>query len=197
MPDDQLPVELPDLRGADLKPKGVSPLAAADRLGQRRPARSAAGRRSATRDTMDTFVDSSLVLPALLLARLRRRRPFDVEAVRAWMPVDQYVGGVEHAILHLLYSRFFTKALHDMGMIDFVEPFSALLNQGEVINQGKAMSKSLGNGVDLGGAVDGVRRRRGPADDGLRRAARGRHRLGRRVAGRLGAVPAAGLAAGR
>ena len=70
------------------------------------------------------------------------------------MPVDQYVGGVEHAILHLLYSRFFTKVLHDMGMVDFVEPFTALLNQGEVINQGKEMSKSLGNGVDLGEQID-------------------------------------------
>jgi leucyl-tRNA synthetase len=78
------------------------------------------------------------------------------------MPVTQYVGGVEHAILHLLYSRFFTKVLHDMGMVDFVEPFTALLNQGQVINQGKAMSKSLGNGVDLGGqlaayGVDAIR----------------------------------------
>ncbi len=78
------------------------------------------------------------------------------------MPVAQYVGGVEHAILHLLYSRFFTKVLHDMGMVDFIEPFAALLNQGSVINQGKAMSKSLGNGVDLGAelasyGVDAVR----------------------------------------
>jgi leucyl-tRNA synthetase len=70
------------------------------------------------------------------------------------MPAEQYVGGVEHAILHLLYSRFFTKVLHDMGMVDFVEPFKALLNQGQVINQGKAMSKSLGNGVDLGRTID-------------------------------------------
>jgi leucyl-tRNA synthetase len=70
------------------------------------------------------------------------------------MPAHQYVGGVEHAILHLLYSRFFTKVLHDMGMVDFVEPFSALLNQGQVINQGKAMSKSLGNGVNLGEMID-------------------------------------------
>src|SRR5690606_5839591 len=76
--------------------------------------------------------------------------PFDPDAVRRWLPVDQYVGGVEHAILHLLYSRFFTKVLHDMGVLDFTEPFTALLNQGQVINGGKAMSKSLGNGVDLG-----------------------------------------------
>jgi leucyl-tRNA synthetase len=80
--------------------------------------------------------------------------PFDPEDVRRWMPAEQYVGGVEHAILHLLYSRFFTKVLHDMGMVDFEEPFSALLNQGQVINQGKAMSKSLGNGVNLGEMID-------------------------------------------
>jgi leucyl-tRNA synthetase len=70
--------------------------------------------------------------------------------VRRWAPVDLYVGGVEHAILHLLYSRFFVKVLQDMGMVDFGEPFTRLLNQGQVINRGRAMSKSLGNGVDLG-----------------------------------------------
>ncbi|MCL1838797.1 MAG: class I tRNA ligase family protein, partial [Propionibacteriaceae bacterium] len=70
------------------------------------------------------------------------------------MPVDQYIGGVEHAILHLLYSRFFTKVLYDMGYVGFTEPFVRLLNQGQVINQGKAMSKSLGNGVDLGEQID-------------------------------------------
>jgi leucyl-tRNA synthetase len=70
------------------------------------------------------------------------------------MPVAQYVGGVEHAILHLLYSRFFTKVLADMGLVDFPEPFLRLMNQGQVINQGKAMSKSLGNGVDLGEQID-------------------------------------------
>jgi leucyl-tRNA synthetase len=76
--------------------------------------------------------------------------PFEVDAVRRWAPVNLYVGGVEHAILHLLYSRFFVKVLHDMQMLDFTEPFTALVNQGQVINQGKAMSKSLGNGVNLG-----------------------------------------------
>jgi leucyl-tRNA synthetase len=76
--------------------------------------------------------------------------PFEVESVRRWSPVNLYVGGVEHAILHLLYSRFFVKVLYDMKMLDFTEPFTALVNQGQVINMGKAMSKSLGNGVDLG-----------------------------------------------
>ena len=80
--------------------------------------------------------------------------PFDVEDVRRWMPVTQYVGGVEHAILHLLYSRFVTKVLHDAGLVDPVEPFASLLNQGQVLNQGKAMSKSLGNGVALGEQLD-------------------------------------------
>ncbi len=98
---------------------------------------------------MDTFVDSSWYFLRYCSPHYTDG-PFDEEAVRAWMPAAQYVGGVEHAILHLLYARFFTKVLHDMGMLDFVEPFTALLNQGEVINQGKAMSKSLGNGVNLG-----------------------------------------------
>ena len=98
---------------------------------------------------MDTFVDSSWYFLRYCSPDYADG-PFDPEAVRAWMPVAQYVGGVEHAILHLLYSRFFMKVLHDMGMVDAVEPFAALLNQGQVINQGKAMSKSLGNGVDLG-----------------------------------------------
>jgi leucyl-tRNA synthetase len=80
--------------------------------------------------------------------------PFDPADVRRWMPVFQYVGGVEHAILHLLYMRFFTKVLYDMGMVDFQEPMRRLMNQGQVINQGKAMSKTLGNGVDLGAQID-------------------------------------------
>jgi leucyl-tRNA synthetase len=89
-------------------------------------------------------------------------RAFDSAKVNAWMPANLYVGGVEHAVLHLLYGRFFTKVLNDMGLVDFREPWSAQLNQGFVINQGKKMSKSLGNGVDLGdqlGAfgVDAVR----------------------------------------
>jgi leucyl-tRNA synthetase len=148
VPDDQLPVVLPDLRGQDLAPKGVSPLAAAeDWVNTECPKCGGAARRDT--DTMDTFVDSSWYFLRYCSPGYQHG-PFDVEAVRRWSPVDLYVGGVEHAILHLMYSRFFVKVLHDMGMIDFGEPFTRLLNQGQVINQGRAMSKSLGNGVDLG-----------------------------------------------
>jgi len=148
VPDDQLPVELPDLRGAALKPAGTSPLGAAeDWVATTCP--SCGGAATRDTDTMDTFVDSSWYFLRFCSPGYTEG-PFDPEAVRAWMPVAQYVGGVEHAILHLLYARFFTKVLHDMGMLDVTEPFSALLNQGQVINQGKAMSKSLGNGIDLG-----------------------------------------------
>jgi leucyl-tRNA synthetase len=152
VPDDQLPVELPYLSGTDLAPKGTSPLAGATDWVQT-PCPSCAGDARRDTDTMDTFVDSSWYYLRYCSPHYTDG-PFDPEAVRRWLPVDQYVGGVEHAILHLLYSRFFTKVLHDMGMVDFNEPFSALLNQGQVINQGKSMSKSLGNGVDLGEQID-------------------------------------------
>jgi leucyl-tRNA synthetase len=152
VPEDQLPVLLPELRGADLKPMGTSPLAAAtDWVATTCPQCGGPARRDT--DTMDTFVDSSWYF-LRYCAPSYEHGPFDEDAVREWMPAAQYVGGVEHAILHLLYSRFFTKVLHDMGMLDFVEPFSALLNQGQVINRGKAMSKSLGNGVNLGDTID-------------------------------------------
>ena len=98
---------------------------------------------------MDTFVDSSWYF-LRYCSPSYENGPFDVAAVRRWNPVYLYVGGSEHAILHLMYSRFFIKVLHDMRMLDFDEPFTRLLNQGQVINQGRAMSKSLGNGVDLG-----------------------------------------------
>ncbi len=148
VPDDQLPVRLPDLRGEDLAPKGISPLAAAtDWVNTQCPKCAGPARRDT--DTMDTFVDSSWYFLRYCSPDYEFG-PFEVDAVRRWSPVDLYVGGVEHAILHLLYSRFFTKVLFDMGMVDFAEPFLALLNQGQVINRGKAMSKSLGNGVDLG-----------------------------------------------
>jgi leucyl-tRNA synthetase len=148
VPDDQLPVTLPDLRGQDLAPKGISPLAAAtDWVNTLCPKCAGPARRDT--DTMDTFVDSSWYFLRYCSPGYTGG-PFEVESVRRWCPINLYVGGVEHAILHLLYSRFFTKVLHDMGMVDFEEPFLRLINQGQVINQGKAMSKSLGNGVDLG-----------------------------------------------
>jgi leucyl-tRNA synthetase len=148
VPDDQLPVVLPDLRGQELAPKGVSPLAAAtDWVNTECPKCGGPAKRDT--DTMDTFVDSSWYFLRYCSPRFEHG-PFEVDAVRRWCPTDLYVGGVEHAILHLLYSRFFVKVLHDMRMLDFTEPFTALVNQGQVINQGKAMSKSLGNGVDLG-----------------------------------------------
>ncbi|MDN5770027.1 MAG: leucine--tRNA ligase [Microlunatus sp.] len=152
VPDDQLPVELPHLSGAALSPKGVSPLAGAtDWVHVDCP--SCGGAAARDTDTMDTFVDSSWYFFRYCSPGYAEG-PFDPEDVRRWMPVAQYVGGVEHAILHLLYMRFFTKVLHDMGLVDFVEPMRRLLNQGQVINQGKSMSKSLGNGVDLGEQID-------------------------------------------
>jgi leucyl-tRNA synthetase len=98
---------------------------------------------------MDTFVDSSWYQFRYCSPRYAEG-PFKPGDLARWAPVDLYVGGVEHAILHLLYARFFTKVLQDMGMLSFGEPFTRLMNQGQVINGGKAMSKSLGNGVDLG-----------------------------------------------
>ena len=160
VPDSELPVRLPDLRGAALKPVGTSPLGAAtDWVNTTCP--SCGGAATRDTDTMDTFVDSSWYFLRFCSPDFTDG-PFDPAAVREWMPVAQYVGGVEHAILHLLYSRFFVKVLKDMGLVDFEEPFTRLLNQGQVINQGKAMSKSLGNGVDLGAelsrfGVDAVR----------------------------------------
>jgi leucyl-tRNA synthetase len=152
VPDDQLPVRLPDLRGQDLKPRGVSPLAAAeDWVATTCPKCGGPARRDT--DTMDTFVDSSWYFLRYCSPNYDQG-PFDPEAVARWMPVDQYIGGIEHAILHLLYARFFVKVLHDMGMLEATEPFSRLLTQGQVINHGKAMSKTLGNGVDLGEQID-------------------------------------------
>ena len=97
-------------------------------------------------DTMDTFIDSSWYFLRYTSARYEDG-PFDPELADHWMPVDQYTGGIEHAILHLLYSRFFQKVLHDAGMAEATEPFARLFTQGMVTRGGQAMSKSLGNGV--------------------------------------------------
>ena len=147
VPLEELPVRLPDSKTVDLKPKGSSPLATAkDWVNVKCPKCSQSALRDT--DTMDTFVDSSWYFLRYTSVD-RDDRAFDLDEVKTWLPVDQYVGGVTHAILHLLYSRFFTKALFDMGLVDFTEPFIRLLNQGMVIMDGSAMSKSRGNLVRL------------------------------------------------
>ena len=152
VPESELPVALPSAHGLDLKPAGTSPLgAASDWVNVSCPQCGKPAKRDA--DTMDTFVDSSWYF-------LRYTNPndslqaFDKGLVEQWAPVDQYVGGVTHAILHLLYSRFFTKVLHDIGLLNFTEPFTRLLNQGMVLMDGSAMSKSRGNLVRLSEQLD-------------------------------------------
>ena len=147
VPDSELPLLLPDAKGLDLKPKGQSPLAAATEWVNTNCPK-CAGPAMRDTDTMDTFVDSSwyyLRYPSSTNAT----EPFNRADIDTWLPVDQYVGGVTHAILHLLYSRFFTKVLYDMKMLSFTEPFTRLLNQGMVVMDGSAMSKSRGNLVRL------------------------------------------------
>jgi leucyl-tRNA synthetase len=147
VPDEQLPVTLPPAQGLDLRPKGTSPLGAAEEwVNVDCPSCGGPARRDT--DTMDTFVDSSWYF--LRFASVDRDDvPFDPEDLARWLPVEQYVGGVTHAILHLLYARFFTKVLYDLGMVTFTEPFQRLLNQGMVVMSGSAMSKSRGNLVRL------------------------------------------------
>ena len=152
VPQDQLPVQLPDAKGLDLKPKGSSPLgAASDWVNVKCPKCNAPAKRDA--DTMDTFMDSSWYFLRYTSVN-NHDVAFDQKAVETWLPVDQYVGGVTHAILHLLYSRFFTKVLNDMGLLNFNEPFTRLLNQGMVLMDGSAMSKSRGNLVKLSDELD-------------------------------------------
>jgi leucyl-tRNA synthetase len=152
VPDDQLPVRLPDSAGLDLSPKGQSPLAAATEwVSTTCPKCGTPALRDT--DTMDTFVDSSWYYLRYLSPN-KTDGPFDLAEAKRWAPVDQYVGGVTHAILHLLYARFFSKALRDMGLVDYDEPFTRLLNQGMVGMDGSAMSKSRGNLVRLSEQLD-------------------------------------------
>jgi leucyl-tRNA synthetase len=141
VPEEQLPVLLPD--DVDFRPGGESPLA---RHPTWKDTTCPTCGEAATRDTdtMDTFVDSSWYY-FRYCSPGNERAAFDPAQLERWMPVDQYTGGVEHAILHLLYSRFFTKVLHDMGFVSFTEPFPRLMNQGQVIYGGASMSKSKGN----------------------------------------------------
>jgi leucyl-tRNA synthetase len=151
VPLDQLPVVLPD--DVDFKPaEGISPLGTAeDWVNAPCPECGKPGRRET--DTMDTFVDSSWYFLRYLDAR-NEDAPFDPARVNAWMPIDQYSGGITHAVMHLIYARFFQKVLMDMGMTEDPEPFPALLNQGMVTMGGKVMSKSRGNIVEPAKALD-------------------------------------------
>ena len=142
VPEDQLPVRLPDIQ--DYQPKGRSPLAAAeDWVNTSCPSCGGPARRET--DTMDTFVDSSWYFLRYCDAR-NDHAAWDPAAVGPWMAVDQYIGGVEHAILHLLYARFFVKVFADMGLLGVEEPFDALFTQGMILGpDGQKMSKSRGN----------------------------------------------------
>ncbi len=144
VPEDQLPVELPEK--VDFKGAGESPLSTnSDWVNTKCPTCGGPARREV--DTMDTFVCSSWYY-------LRYPNPdletaaFDPALINQWLPVDQYVGGAEHAVMHLLYARFFTKVLHDLGYVNFDEPFSRLVHQGVITNAGAKMSKSRGNVIN-------------------------------------------------
>ena len=144
VPEDELPVLLPDIQ--DFAPKGRSPLAGVEAFVQTTcPA--CGGEAQRETDTMDTFVDSSWYFFRFTDAH-NDDAIFDPAAPRYWMPVDQYIGGVEHAVLHLLYARFVTKVLSDMGLAPVDEPFARLFTQGMITLGGAKMSKSKGNVVD-------------------------------------------------
>lgn len=152
VPESELPVLLPPADGLDLQPKGTSPLgAASDWVNVTCPKCGGPAKRDT--DTMDTFVDSSWYFLRFLSVN-DDTKAFDPAEAEKWAPVDQYIGGVTHAILHLLYSRFITKVLFDLGYLSFTEPFTALLNQGMVLMDGSAMSKSRGNLVKLAEQLD-------------------------------------------
>jgi leucyl-tRNA synthetase len=149
VPEDQLPVELPEVE--DYLPKGRSPLAAAeDWVNVECPVCGGPAKRET--DTMDTFVDSSWYFLRYTDPH-NDRAPFDRPIADYWLPVNQYIGGIEHAILHLMYARFFTKVMNDLGMVGFREPFLRLFNQGMIYRHGAKMSKSKGNIVAPDDAV--------------------------------------------
>jgi len=149
VPEDELPVLLPVIE--DYAPKGRSPLAAAeDWVNTPCPRCGGPGRRET--DTMDTFVDSSWYFLRYCDPH-NETAPWDRSVVDRWMPIDQYIGGVEHAILHLLYARFFCKVFADLGLVGFQEPFKRLFTQGMITRNGTKMSKSKGNSVSPGDIV--------------------------------------------
>jgi leucyl-tRNA synthetase len=143
VPEAQLPVLLPE--DAEFKPTGESPLARHQGF-LHTACPQCGGPAQRETDTMDTFVDSSWYFLRYLSPK-DANHPWDPAVARRWMPVDQYTGGAEHAVMHLLYSRFFIKALRDMGLVTFSEPFLRLYNQGHIIADGAKMSKSRGNVV--------------------------------------------------
>ncbi len=149
VPKEDLPVILPeDVR---LTGKGGSPLLEAEAfINTACPSCNGKARRET--DTMDTFVDSSWYFVAYCLSKEKIDFKSEIgnrkSKIGYWMPVDQYIGGVEHAVMHLLYSRFFTRVMRDLGIVEFSEPFNNLLTQGMVIKDGAKMSKSKGNVVD-------------------------------------------------
>jgi len=143
VPEKDLPVLLPD--NVAFKPTGQSPLVdCAEFLNTKCPKCGGPAKRET--DTMDTFVDSSWYFLRYISPN-EKDKAFDSALVNAWLPVDQYIGGVEHAILHLLYSRFIVKVLYDLKCIDFKEPFKSLFTQGMIVKNGAKMSKSKGNTV--------------------------------------------------
>jgi len=150
VPEDELPVLLPEVE--DYMPRGRSPLATATEW-LHVPCPSCGGEAERETDTMDTFVDSSWYFLRYTDPH-NADAPFDRGMVDYWLPVNQYIGGIEHAILHLMYARFFTKALNDLGLIGFREPFARLFNQGMIYRFGAKMSKSKGNVVSPDELVD-------------------------------------------
>ncbi len=143
VPTDQLPVELP--MDVDLAATNKSPLATSEDF-YNTTCPKCGGKAKRETDTMDTFMCSSWYF--LRFADPKNDKiPFDTDKVNAWLPVDEYIGGIEHAVLHMLYSRFFTKVLYDSKLVNFSEPFNSLLTQGMVIKDGEKMSKSKGNVV--------------------------------------------------
>jgi leucyl-tRNA synthetase len=143
VPEDELPVLLPDIE--DYAPKGKSPLESAEEW-IRVPCPQCGGDARREGDTMDTFVDSSWYFLRYCDPH-NDSAPFDRAAIDEWCPVDQYIGGVEHAVMHLLYARYFIKVLNELGMVGFREPFPRLFNHGWVDMGGAKMSKSKGNVV--------------------------------------------------
>jgi len=150
VPERDLPVILPD--DVELTGEGGSPLERSPSFTKVGCPRCGNPARRET-DTMDTFFDSSWYFYRYTDPR-NELAPFEPEAARCWLPIDQYIGGITHAILHLIYCRFFTKVMRDMGMVDFDEPVVRLLNQGMVLKDGSAMSKSKGNVVEPDAMVE-------------------------------------------